>query len=195
MTDSWSTAERVAGVEMPQEAIGAEYNGVVYLRAGDWAGEDEVERDALLVHELTHVASAGLVAGGPLSLIEGVARYEEQRYVASRGLRWPYRYIAAAYRAGYPTVTRWAWAIPNQWQLHDAGSIQLAYDDGAAVTRAVVNRHGVAGLHRLAAEFRREGGGWFSPERLRRIFRRALGEPLSAVIARAHAEAYADPGA
>ena len=63
------------------------------------------------------------------------------------------------------------------------------------MTRAVVNRHGVAGLHRLAAEFRREGGGWFSPERLRRIFRRALGEPLSAVIARAHAEAYADPGA
>ena len=79
--------------------------------------------------------------------------------------------------------------------MHDAGSIQLAYDDGAAVTRAVVNRHGVAGLHRLAAEFRREGGGWFSPERLRRIFRRALREPLSAVIARAHAEAYADPGA
>ena len=70
---------------MPHEAIGAEYHGVVYLRAAEWAGEDGVERDALLVHELTHVASAALVLGGPLSLIEGVARYEEQRYVANAG--------------------------------------------------------------------------------------------------------------
>jgi hypothetical protein len=54
-----------------------------------------------------------------------------------------------------------------------------------------VSRDGLGGLRRLAAEFRREGGGWFSPERLRQVFRRALGERLSAVIARAHAQTYA----
>jgi hypothetical protein len=184
MTDSWSTAERVAGVEMPQEAIGAEYNGVVYLRAGDWAGEDEVERDALLVHELTHVASAGLVAGGPLSLIEGVARYEEQRYVASRGLRWPYRYIAAAYRAGYPSLERWRWS--HGWGVHGTLPTWLAYEDGAAIVGAVIRDGGDAGLRRLGAAFRRDGvSGLFTPTQVGRAFRAAVGRPFAAVAAQA----------
>jgi len=191
----WRQAEDVTRITFPHEAVGAEYRGMIFIDVPAWHLADEVGARGVVVHELTHVASAGLVRGVPLSFMEGVARYEEDEYDRRAGGPRTGAPLAAAYRAGYPTVTRWAWAIPNQWQLHDAGSIQLAYDDGAAVTRAVVNRHGVAGLHRLAAEFRREGGGWFSPERLRRIFRRALGEPLSAVIARAHAEAYADPGA
>jgi hypothetical protein len=191
----WRQAEDVARITFPHEAVGAEYRGMVFIDVPAWHQADEVGARGVVVHELTHVASAGLVRGVPLSFIEGVARYEEDEYDRRAGGPRTGAPLAAAYRAGYPTVTRWAWAIPNQWQLHDRGSIQLAYDDGAAVTRAVVSRHGVAGLHRLAAEFRREGGGWFSPERLRRIFRRALGEPLASVIARAHAQTYAEPGA
>jgi hypothetical protein len=186
MTDSWSTAEQVAGVEMPQEAIGAEYDGVVYLRAGEWAGEDEVERDALLVHELTHVASAGLVAGGPLSLVEGVARYEEQRYVASRGLRWPYRYIAAAYRTGYPSLERWRWS--HGWGVHGRLPTWLAYEDGAAIVGAVIRDGGDAGLRRLGAAFRRDGvSGLFTPNQVGRAFRAAVGRPFAAVAAQARA--------
>jgi hypothetical protein len=184
MTDSWSTAERVAGIEMPQEAIGAEYDGVVYLRAGEWAGEDEVERDALLVHELTHVASAGIVAGGPLSLIEGVARYEEQRYVASRGLHWPYRYIADAYRAGYPSLERWRWS--NGWGVHGTLPTWLAYEDGAAIVGAVIRDGGGAGLRRLGAAFRRDGvSGLFTTAQVGRAFRVAVGHPFAVVAAQA----------
>jgi hypothetical protein len=193
MTDSWSTAERIAGVEMPQEAIGAEYQGVVYLRAGDWAGEDEVERDALLVHELTHVASAGIVVGGPLSLIEGVARYEEQRYVESQGVRWPYRYIAAAYRAGYPSLERWRWS--NQWGVHGTLPTWLAYEDGAAIVGAVIRDGGDAGLRRLGAAFRRDGvSGLYSRTQVGRAFRAAVGRPFAAVVAQARAAAIAAAG-
>ena len=32
MTDSWDAAQRVSGVPMPHEAVGAEYHGLVYLR-------------------------------------------------------------------------------------------------------------------------------------------------------------------
>ncbi len=186
MTDSWGAAERVAGIAMPHEAIGAEYDGVVYLRAGPWEGEDEVERDALLVHELTHVASAGLVAGGPLSLVEGVARYEEQRYVASRGVRWPYRYIAAAYRAGYPSLERWRWS--HGWGVHGTLPTWLAYEDGAALVGAVIRDGGDAGLRRLGAAFRREGvSGLFTPTQVGRAFRAAVGRPFAAVAAQARA--------
>jgi hypothetical protein len=193
MTGDWSTAERVAGVEMPQEAIGAEYDGVVYLRAGEWAGQDEVQRDALLVHELTHVASAGVVVGGPLSLIEGVARYEEQRYVESQGLRWPYRYIAAAYRSGYPSLERWRWS--NGWGVHGTLPTWLAYEDGAAIVGAVIRDGGDAGLRRLGAAFRRDGvSGLFTTTQVGRAFRAAVGRPFAAVTAQAHAAMIAAAG-
>lgn len=191
---SWSQADSVARITFPHEAVGAEYRGMVFIDVPAWSLADEVGARGVVVHELAHVASAGLVRGVPLSLMEGLARYEEDEYDRRAGAPRTDAPLAAAYRAGYPTVTRWAWAIPNQWQLHSGGSIQLAYDDGAAVTRAVLDRDGLAGLRRLAAGFRREGGGWFSPERLRAIFRRALHEPLAAVIARAHAETYAAVG-
>jgi hypothetical protein len=193
MVGSWRTAERVAGVEMPQEAIGAEYDGIVYLRAGAWAGEDVVERDALLVHELTHVASAGLVSGGPLSLVEGVARYEEQRYVASRGVSWPYRYIATAYRAGYPSLERWRWS--HGWGVHGTLPTWLAYEDGAAIVGAVIRDGGDAGLRRLGAAFRREGvSGLFTPTQVGRAFRAAVGRPFAAVAAQARAAMIAAAG-
>jgi hypothetical protein len=193
MVDSWRTAERVAGVEMPQEAIGAEYDGIVYLRAGEWAGEDVVERDALLVHELAHVASAGLVSGGPLSLVEGVARYEEQRYVASRGVRWPYRYIATAYRAGYPSLERWRWS--HGWGVHGTLPTWLAYEDGAAIVGAVIRDGGDAGLRRLGAVFRREAvSGLFTPTQVGRAFRAAVGRPFAAVAAQARAAMIAAAG-
>jgi hypothetical protein len=184
----WGQAEGIAGVSFPHEVVGAEYRGLVFLDFPIWDRADEIGAQGVVVHELTHLASAGLVRGTPLSLVEGLARYEEDEYDRRMGAPRSSAQLAGAYRAGYPTVTRWGWAIYNQWQLHATLPIQLAYDDGAAVTRAVLSRDGLAGLRRLAAGFRRAGGGWFSPERLRTIFRRALHEPFAAVIARAHAE-------
>ena len=191
MADSWDAAQRVSGVQMPHEAIGAEYHGVVYLRAGAWADEMEVERDALLVHELTHVASAGLVLGGPLSLIEGVARYEEQRYVENAGLRWPYRYIASAYERGYPSMQRWRWAF-GHWMVRGTLPTWLAYEDGAAIVAAVIRDGGEAGLRRLGAAFRRDGvSGRFTQAQVGRAFRAAVGRSFAAVAAQARAETIA----
>ena len=187
----WSQAEGIAGVSFPHEVVGAEYRGLVFLDFPVWNRADEIGAQGVVVHELTHLASAGLVRGTPLSLVEGLARYEEDEYDRRMGAPRTSTLLAGAYRDGYPTVTRWGWAIDNQWQLHTSLPIQLAYEDGAAVTRAVVHRDGLAGLRRLAAGFRRAGGGWFSPGRLRTIFRRALHEPFADVIARAHAETYA----
>jgi hypothetical protein len=187
----WRQAEGIAGVSFPHEVVGAEYRGLVFLDVPIWSRADEIGARGVVVHELTHLTSAGLVRGTPLSLVEGLARYEEDEYDRRMGAPRSTSPLAAAYRDGYPTVTRWGWAISNRWQLTSSLPIQLAYDDGAAVTRAVLTRDGLTGLRRLAAGFRREGGGWFSPVRLRTIFRRALGERLADVVARAHAETYA----
>ena len=187
----WGQAEAITGITFPHEAVGAEYRGLVFLDEPSWSRADEVGGQGVVVHELTHMASARFVRGAPLSLVEGLATYEEQEYDRRAGAPRSREQLAAAYRSGYPTAVRWGWAIHNGWQLHASEAIRLAYEDGAAVVGAVVSRDGIDGLRRLAAEFRSEGGGWFSPERLRRVFRRALGEPLADVIARAHAQTYA----
>jgi hypothetical protein len=187
MIDTWDAAQRISGVVMPHEAIGAEYQGVVYLRAAQWAGEEGVQRDALLVHELTHVASANLVLGGPLSLIEGVARYEEQRYVETHGVRWPYHYMADTYAQGYPSMQRWRWAF-GHWMVNGTLPLWLAYEDGAAIVGAVVRDGGDAGLRRLGAAFRHYGvAGRFSRAQVGHAFRVAVGRSFAAVAAQARA--------
>jgi hypothetical protein len=194
ITDSWDAAQRVSGVQMPHEAVGAEYRGLVYLALPQWSREDAVSRDALLVHELTHVASAALVAGCPLSLVEGVARYEEQRYAAAAGSRWPYGYLAAAYRRGYPSAQRWGWTF-GHWMVRRPLPTWLAYEDGAAIVRAVVHDGGDAALRRLGAAFRRDGvSGRFTSAQVDAAFRRAVGRSFAQVVAEAHAETIAAAG-
>jgi hypothetical protein len=194
MTRSWDAAQRVSGVPMPHEAVGAEYNGLVYLDVPAWTRESAIARDALLVHELTHVASAALVAGGPLSLIEGVARYEEQRYALAAGARWPYSYLAAAYGRGYPSTERWTWTF-GHWMLRRPLPTWLAYEDGAAIVRAVVGDGGGAALRRLGAAFRRDGvRSRFTPVQIDSAFRRAVGRSFAQVVAEAHAQTIAAAG-
>ncbi len=191
LTDSWAQASRVSGVQMPHEAIGAEYQGLVYLKMPAWLQTPQVERDAVVVHELTHVASAAMVAGCPLSLIEGVARYEEQQYTIAAGAGWPFRYMAAAYERGYPSMARWRWTF-GHWMLRRAVPTWFAYEDGAAIVRAVLHDGGSAGLHRLAAAFRHDGvAGRFTPAQVNRAFRAAVGRPLAVVAAQARAETIA----
>jgi hypothetical protein len=191
LTDSWATAARVSGVPMPHEAIGAEYQGLVYLKMSEWSQTPAVQRDAVVVHELTHVAGAAMVAGCPLSLVEGVARYEEQQYTIATGAAWPFRFIAAAYRRGYPSMARWRWTF-GHWMLRRAVPTWFAYEDGAAMVRAVLRDGGGAGLHRLAAAFRRDGvAGRFTPAQVDRSFRTAVGRSFVAVGAQARAETIA----
>jgi hypothetical protein len=194
LTRSWALAQRVAGQPMPREAIGAEYLGLVFVDVPAWERLGTLARDALVVHELTHVASARLTAGVPLSLIEGLARYEEQQYVAARGGAWPFRYLARAYARGYPSLDRWRWTF-GRWLLHRPFTIWLAYEDGAAIVRAVVHDGGDAALRRLGQAFRRDDvAGRFSPRQVDRAFRAAVGRPFAQVVAEAHAETAAAAG-
>jgi hypothetical protein len=194
LTPSWALAQRVAGQPMPRDAIGAEYGGLVYVDVPAWERLATVARDALVVHELTHVASARLVAGGPLSLIEGLARYEEQQYAAAVGAVWPFRYLARAYARGYPSLSRWRWTF-GHWQLHRPFATWLAYEDGAAIVRAVVGDGGDAALRRLGAALRRDHvAGRFTARQLDRAFRAAVGRSFAAVAAQAHAETAAAAG-
>jgi hypothetical protein len=191
MTRSWALAQRVAGQPMPRDAIGAEYRGLVYIDVPAWERLGTVARDALVVHELTHVASARLVAGGPVSLIEGLARYEEQRYAAARGAAWPFGYLARAYARGYPSLGRWRWTF-GHWQLHRPFAVWLAYEDGAAIVRAVLHEGGDAALRRLGQAFRRDDvAGRFTARQVDRAFRAAVGRSFAEVAAEAHAEAAA----
>jgi hypothetical protein len=159
-----------------------------------WSRESAIARDALLVHELTHVASAALVAGCPLSMVEGVARYEEQGYALAAGARWPLTYLAAAYRRGYPSTERWRWTF-GHWMLRRPLPTWLAYEDGAAIVRAVVGDGGDAGLRRLGAAFRRDGvSGRFTAAQIDAAFRRAVGRSFAQVVAQAHAQTIAAAG-
>jgi hypothetical protein len=194
LTRSWALAQRVAGQPMPREATGAEYGGLVYVDVPAWERLSPLARDALVVHELTHVATARMVAGGPTSLIEGVARYQEQQYVAAQGGVWPFRYLARAYARGYPSLERWRWTF-GHWQLRRPFAAWLAYEDGAAVVRAVVHDGGVAALRRLGAAFRRDAvTGRFTPRQVDRAFRAAVGRSFARVAAQAHAEIAAAAG-
>jgi hypothetical protein len=194
LTPSWALAQRVAGQPMPRDAIGAEYGGLVYVDVPAWERLGTVARDALVVHELTHVASARLVAGGPLSLIEGVARYEEQQYAVAVGAAWPFHYLARAYARGYPSLSRWRWTF-GHWQLRRPFATWLAYEDGAAIVRAVVGDGGDAALRRLGAALRRDHvAGRFTARQIDRAFRAAVGRSFAQVAAQARAETSAAAG-
>jgi hypothetical protein len=68
----------------------------------------------------------------------------------------------------------------------------LAYEDGAAIVRALVRDGGDAGLRRLGAAFRHDGlSGRFTAAQVNRAFRRAVGRSFADVAAQARAETVA----
>jgi hypothetical protein len=194
LVPGWGRAESIAGISFPHEATAAEYHGLVFVDVPEWRRWGDVRGRGVVVHELTHVASGRLLRGAPLSLLEGLARYEEEGYDRRAGAPTSVALLAAAYRRGYPTIDRWGWALRNGWQLHGRVRVEVAYEDAAAVTRAVIAGDGVDGVRRLARAFRREGGGWFSHARVRAAFLTALGRPFAAVLADAHRETFAAAG-
>ena len=191
MTGSWAGASRVAGVPMPHEAVGAEYQGLVYLKTSAWAETPAVQRDSVLVHELTHVASAAARRGRPAQPGRGRGPLRGAAVRPGRRVGWPFRYLAAAYERGYPSLARWRWTF-GHWMLRRAEPTWLAYEDGAAIVRAVLRDGGDAGLRRLAAAFRRDGvAGRFTAAQVDRAFRAAVGRSFAAVAAQARAQTIA----
>ncbi|MGN6379114.1 MAG: hypothetical protein ACTHNU_09205, partial [Gaiellales bacterium] len=128
-----------------------------------------------------------MVVGDPISLVEGVARYEEQRWDAAHGAPYPTSDLSAAYLRGWNAGAAWQWGF-SQWYDVPEAERRLRYQDGAAVLREVVREAGVRGLRRLAATLRADRGqGWFPAPRLNAAFRRAIGQSFDAVERRARA--------
>jgi hypothetical protein len=79
--------------------------------------------------------------------------------------------------------------------VHTPLQTWLAYEDGAAIVRAVVHDGGDAALRRLGAAFRRDGTSTrFTDRQVNRAFRTAVGRSFAAVAAQAHAETIAAAG-
>jgi hypothetical protein len=75
--------QQLSGVKIFRKELpeGFVINGVAYIEWPVWGPGNVLERDGTIAHELTHVASMGMLGRAPHSLIEGLAMYEEDSYL------------------------------------------------------------------------------------------------------------------
>ena len=180
----WQTAEDVIGTQVPQYDAGIEYDGIVALLEPQWCC-GRVHREGIVVHELTHAAASNLV-GGPRSMVEGVARYEEENWDAAHGAPLSLRSLASAYRTGWSSAASWQSGL-DLWYDVSGDQLDLRYLDGAAIVRQVVAHSGLAGLRRLALALDAYLSPYYPVGKLNRAFLRATGETFAQAAARAHA--------
>lgn len=180
----WQIAEDVIGTQVPRYDAGIEYDGIVALLESQWCC-GRVQREGIVVHELTHAASANLV-GGPRSMVEGVARYEEENWDAAHGAPLGLTSLATAYRHGWSSATSWQSGL-DLWYDVSGDQLDLRYLDGAAIVRQVVGHSGLAGLRRLARALDAYPSPYYPVAKLNRAFLRATGESFMQAAARAHA--------
>jgi hypothetical protein len=156
-----------------------------------------VERDATIAHELTHVASMGMLGRSPHSLIEGLAMYEEDQFLHRLRFHLLLGPIAAVYaHGGFPSATIWG-RRTTDWGIANARAVDLCYQDAQAMTTVIIQRHGgVGGLRRLAHAFNAmhagDHGAVYSAAQVQEAFQRGLGVSFDQVVAEAHAYAASD---
>jgi hypothetical protein len=171
-----ATGERLAGIDITRGETpeGWQAGRFAYVDASRWGADAEPERAAVVVHELTHLVTRRLLRGSPQSLLEGVASYEQDRYLRERGYLLPLGGLAAELERGFSAVDLWR-SRRFDWGLGDRDEVQLAYADALAMARAVVERDGgVPALRRLGSAFAAlASGGWTRAE-VRAAFRSAL---------------------
>jgi hypothetical protein len=178
--------ESIAGYPISTWEAGSEQGGLILLVRSGWCC-GQTDKQGIVVHELTHAATRALDRGTPISLIEGLARYEEQRWDTAHGYPYPTAGLAAAYRRGWRAAGAWQWPF-STWYDVSQPQLEVRYQDGAAVVREVVRESGVPGLRRLAASLRADGGqGWFPHSLLNTAFRTAIGVSFDQIEQRAQA--------
>lgn len=182
LVPDWHTAELVEGVPVARRDAGVETNGLVVLVEGSWCCG--IAKSGIVVHELTHAAARAMLRVAPRSLVEGVARYQEQQWDAAHGYTWRLDGLAAAYRRGWSDSTPWQSGL-GLWYDVSPSELALRYNDGATVVRAIIAHSGVAGLKRFAASLGRGDSGYFSPARLNAAAKSATGETFAALVYRA----------
>jgi hypothetical protein len=200
VVDTRKQGEKLSGVPIVRKEIpqGFVVNGLAYIEWPEWAGGGVVERDATIAHELTHVASWGLLGRSPHSLFEGLAMAEEDRYLRGLGYHMPLANIARAYADGsFPSLTVWRTRITD-WGLSNPAAVDLCYEDGQAMAAVILKRYGPSGIARLARAFNAmhasHRGLEYSEAQVRDAFQRGLGVSFDQVVAEAHAYAAANAG-
>jgi hypothetical protein len=193
---SWAVGERVADIPLDRWEAGVELNGLVLLIAPSWlcGGCDPALARGIVVHELTHVVTQRAVALAPVSLVEGVARLEEERYDAARGDPFPEAELVNAYARGWSDLESWE-QLSSLWYQVPGGELDLRYLDAAAVLRAAEQDAGPGGFGKLAAalsaQAERANTAVLTQAQLDAAFRAATGRSFSQVAAQARREVLA----
>ena len=201
VVDGRKQGQQLSGVKIFRAELpeGWVINGVAFIAWPVWGPGNVLERDGTIAHELTHVASSGLLGRSPHSLIEGLAMYEEDQYLRTIGVRIPLASISQLYkRGGFPSATIWRTRVTD-WGLRNPREVDLCYDDGQAMAAVIMEKHGgAAGLARLAAAFDRmhasHHGAIYSEAQVREAFQSGLGVSFDQVVAEAHVYAAANAG-
>jgi len=196
VVDSRAQGEALSGVKIVRKEVpqGFVINGVAYIEWPEWTAGDILEQDGTIAHELTHVASVGMLGRSPHSLIEGLAMYEEDGFLRGLGVHLLLGPIATEYARGdFPSIQIWE-RRATDWGLANPRAVDLCYEDGQAMTTMIMERHGgVTGLERLARAFNSmhpsHHGLLYSESQVREAFQRGLGVSFDQVAAEAHAYA------
>ena len=194
LVDQKAQGERLAHVDLGKvrTPAGFQYSSFAYVDLPAWRALPEVAQDSMIAHELTHVVTRPMLDLAPHSLLEGIAMYEESRYLEEHGSGFSLEDVAAYYyHHAFPSMRIWQ-LRSFDWGLPSARSIDVAYEDALAMTHVIVDEHGgVPALARLGAAFRRDGGPRvFTPAQVDHAFRAALGVPFVKVVAEARAYTY-----
>jgi hypothetical protein len=178
-------AEHLVGYPVSPWEAGMEIQGLVLMMGREWCCGGY--RQGIVVHELAHAATRRMVIATPTSLLEGVARYEEENWDTAHGVPLPELPLADAYRSGWSGGSAWQWAF-GEWYRVSQVALRLRYADGAAVVREVVRESGVGGLRALTRAFRaRHGVTWLSRAQLNAVFEAGIGRSFDQVEAAARA--------
>jgi hypothetical protein len=197
VVDSKDQGEALSGTRLGRAEVpqGFVLNGVCYIDWPEWEPGNVIERDGTIAHELTHVASWGLLGRAPHSLMEGLAMVEEDRFLRGLGYHVPLADISSAYAHGFPSITFWRTRITD-WSQTNPAVVNLGYQDGQAMTAVILEHFGARGVGRLARAYTAmhasRHGLIYSDAQVREAFQRGLGVSFDQVVAWAHAYAAAN---
>ena len=191
LVDKRSQGERLAHVDLGKvrTPAGFQYSSFAYIDLPAWRALPSVEQASMVDHELTHVVTRPMLADSPHSLLEGIAMYEEDRYLTSYDEHMRVDQLYAYYtHDAFPSLRIWE-RRESDWGLPNVRAIGVAYEDALVMTTVIMDGHGgVPALRRLGAAFRAEHARRdFTAAQVEQAFRRGLGVSFQRIVTEAHA--------
>ncbi len=176
---------RIDGSTTPLGTVSGNFT-YVFLRP--YQQGSALERNGSIVYLMTLLAARFNLFHAPESLVTGVAAYEQNAYLNTKGYIVPLDRIAAAY-PGYASAATWR-VTRRGWGVTGSRS-QLAFEDALAIAHVIEASHGgPAAVIRLGKRFKAirlpAAGGRYSTAQLDRAFRAALGVSFATVAGEAH---------